>query len=57
VTVERRGAGDDLLHRIVREDLPELREALAERGQSLPAYVLSELERFSACGDLTEGFA
>jgi len=57
VNTELRGTHDDLLHRLVREGLPELRRALEERGRFLPGYVLSELERFSLCGDPLEGFA
>ena len=56
-STELRGTHDDLLHRIVREGLPQLLGALEERGRYLPGYVLSELERFSTCQDPVEGFA
>ena len=57
LTMDRCGTPNDLLHRLVREGLPELTDALKERGRSLPRYVLSELERFSVCGDPIQGFA
>ncbi len=57
VSAEFRGTHDDLLHRLVREGLPDLIEALERRGRVLPRHVLGELERFCVCGDPLEGFA
>ena len=57
VTVDYRGFPNDLLHRVVREELPRLVHDLGERGRTLPGYVVSELERFCACADPVVGFA
>jgi len=57
VTLERCNSPNDVLHRVVRAGLPQLREALDEAGRDLPAHVLGELEGFITCGDPTEGFA
>lgn len=48
-----------LLHRIVRDSLPAYRATLADpsQGEGLPAFVDRELERFTRCGVLGEGFA
>ncbi|MCK6505860.1 transposase, partial [Myxococcota bacterium] len=57
VTIERCNTPNDLLHRLVREGLPELRRALEEVDRQLPRYVERELERFTTCGDPATGFA
>ena len=57
VTIERCNTPNDLLHRLVREGLPELRRALDEADRQLPRYVERELERFTTCGDPSLGFA
>jgi hypothetical protein len=57
VTFDACGSPDDLLHRLVREELPGLVGALGEHGRTLPRHVLSEMERFTACGDPRVGFA
>ena len=56
-TVECRGAGGDLLHQIVREGLPVFLDQLEAAERSVPRFVLRELERFVACGDVAHGFA
>ncbi|MBA2320774.1 MAG: transposase zinc-binding domain-containing protein [Deltaproteobacteria bacterium] len=55
--VEVRGTAGDLLHRLVREGLPRLRDELALREKTLPRWVERELEGFVGCGDPTRGFA
>jgi len=57
VTLERCNTPGDLLHSLVHDGLPELRRALDEADRYLPRYVLRELERFTTCGDPSEGFA
>ena len=58
VTVERRGQGPtELVHRLVRQTMPQLRDALEQADRHLPAFVWRELERFAACGDPKYGFA
>jgi Transposase zinc-binding domain len=57
VTIERCNTPNDLLHRLVREGLPELRRALEEVDRQLPRTVERELERFTTCGDPAAGFA
>ena len=57
VTLERCNTPNDLLHRLVREGLPELRRALDEADRQLPRYVERELEQFTTCGDPSLGFA
>ena len=47
----------NLLHRLVREGLPELHRALDEANRQLPRYVERELEQFTTCGDPSLGFA
>ena len=56
-SVERCNTPGDLFHEAVRLGLPELRRALDEADRYLPRYVLRELERFTTCGDPSEGFA
>ena len=56
-TVQTRGVAGDLLHQIVREGLPVFLRQLEDRERTLPRFVRRELERFSLCGDPTEGFA
>ena len=53
--VELRGAGNDVLHQVVREGFGALRAALDER--RLPRFVEREFEGYLACGDLEHGFA
>ena len=57
VTVERRGAAEDLLHAIVAEGLPRLRAALVEADRPLPRYVEREFDGYLGCGDPESGFA
>jgi len=56
-SVEIRGTGGDLLHRVVRSGRVALRRALEEAERELPRFVWRELERFLACGDPEQGFA
>lgn len=56
--VELRGTHEDLLHRVVRAGLPELRAELAASGRwPLSASVERELEAYLGCGDFSRGFA
>jgi hypothetical protein len=56
--VELRGTHEDLLHRVVRAGLPELRAELAASGRwPLSASVERELEAYLGCGDSSRGFA
>ena len=57
VTVELRGEGDARLRGIVREGLPRLVRALAERDLALPSHVEREFAAYLGCGDPAEGFA
>jgi hypothetical protein len=56
--VELRGTHEDLLHRLVREGLPELRAGLDAAGRwPLTSWVERELEAYLGCGDFSRGFA
>jgi len=57
VDYELRGTGEDLLHRLVREGLPELRAALAAHDHQLSRTVEREFEAYLGCGDPERGFA
>jgi hypothetical protein len=57
ITVEPRGASDDLLHTVVREGLPQLRAVLEAGDRFLPRYVQREFSGYLSCGDPKEGFA
>jgi hypothetical protein len=55
---ERRRPEQTTLHRVVRENLATLYEALdAGEGRTLPRFVRKELEGFLECGVLAHGFA
>jgi hypothetical protein len=56
-TLERCGTRNDLLHRVVRDAFPHLRDAAEDTGRSLPAFVERAVARYLACGDPAEGFA
>jgi hypothetical protein len=56
-TFERCNTPGDLLHRVVSAGLPELIAAVHDQGRTLPGFVVTELERFVACGDPAHGFA
>jgi hypothetical protein len=57
IRIEIRGAQGSLLHRVVNEGLPLLRERMEEQDRSLPGFVWRELEAFVDCGDAARGFA
>ncbi len=57
VTIERCNTPEDLLHRLVREGLPELLSTLSMADRYLPRHVEQELANFIGCGDPREGFA
>ncbi len=55
-TVERRGAGADLLHQVFEEHLEPFLDELDARGGALPSHVLREVNAFRGCGDISQGF-
>lgn len=56
-TLEVRGTHGDLLHRVVRRGLAELRREVEAADASMPSFVWRELERYDGCGDPEGGFA